>query len=70
MECLPILTLENVISTANISVTNTRNNDIIMVNHMREMKNNLIVCNIGHFDNKIDISRQANDVATKTLPMR
>lgn len=70
MECLPILTLENVISTANISVTNTRNNDIIMVNHMREMKNNLIVCNIGHFDNKIDISRQANDVTTKTLPMR
>lgn len=70
MECLPILTLENVISTANISVTTTRNNDIIMVNHMREMKNNLIVCNIGHFDNKIDISRQENDVTTKTLPMR
>lgn len=70
MECLPILTLENVISTANISVTTTRNNDIIMVNHMREMKNNLIVFNMGYFDNKIDISRQANNVATKTLPMR
>ncbi|KAF0889745.1 hypothetical protein E2562_030519 [Oryza meyeriana var. granulata] len=31
------------------------NKDIIMVDHMRRMKNNAIVCNIGHFDNEIDM---------------
>eukprot|EP01018_Ginkgo_biloba_P037542 Gb_24945 [translate_table: standard] len=55
MEGLPVLTLEDVVSTADIFVTTTGNKDIIMVDHMKKMKNNAIVCNIGHFDNEIDV---------------
>ncbi|CAA6662424.1 unnamed protein product [Spirodela intermedia] len=40
---------------ADIFVTTTGNKDIIMVDHMKKMKNNAIVCNIGHFDNEIDM---------------
>ncbi|CBI17300.3 unnamed protein product, partial [Vitis vinifera] len=45
----------DVVSEADIFVTTTGNKDIIMVDHMRKMKNNAIVCNIGHFDNEIDM---------------
>ncbi|KAF7807942.1 adenosylhomocysteinase [Senna tora] len=55
MEGLPVLTLEDVVSEADIFVTTTGNKDIIMIDHMRKMKNNAIVCNIGHFDNEIDM---------------
>uniref|UniRef100_A0A0C9RQC5 Adenosylhomocysteinase n=1 Tax=Wollemia nobilis TaxID=56998 RepID=A0A0C9RQC5_9CONI len=55
MEGLPVLTLEDVVSTADIFVTTTGNKDIIMVDDMKKMKNNAIVCNIGHFDNEIDM---------------
>ncbi|VAH37263.1 unnamed protein product [Triticum turgidum subsp. durum] len=56
MEGIQILTLEDVVSDADIFVTTTGNKDIIMVDHMRKMKNNAIVCNIGHFDNEIDMN--------------
>ncbi|CAA7400621.1 unnamed protein product [Spirodela intermedia] len=55
MEGIPVLTLEDVLSEADIFVTTTGNKDIIMVDHMKKMKNNAIVCNIGHFDNEIDM---------------
>ncbi|KVH90924.1 Adenosylhomocysteinase [Cynara cardunculus var. scolymus] len=55
MEGLQVLTLEDVLSEADIFVTTTGNKDIIMVDHMKKMKNNAIVCNIGHFDNEIDM---------------
>ncbi|MQL95756.1 hypothetical protein Taro_028439, partial [Colocasia esculenta] len=55
MEGLPVRTLEDALSEADIFVTTTGNKDIIMVDHMRKMKNNAIVCNIGHFDNEIDM---------------
>lgn len=55
MEGLLVLTLEDVVSDADIFVTTTGNKDIIMVDHMKKMKNNAIVCNIGHFDNEIDM---------------
>ncbi|KAJ8458092.1 hypothetical protein OPV22_031018 [Ensete ventricosum] len=55
MEGIPVLTLEDVVSEADIFVTTTGNKDIIMVDHMKKMKNNAIVCNIGHFDNEIDM---------------
>lgn len=55
MEGIQVLTLEDVLSEADIFVTTTGNKDILMVNHMRKMKNNAIVCNIGHFDNEIDM---------------
>ncbi|KAK6161684.1 hypothetical protein DH2020_005065 [Rehmannia glutinosa] len=55
MEGFQVLTLEDVVSEGDIFVTTTGNKDIIMVDHMRKMKNNAIVCNIGHFDNEIDM---------------
>ncbi|CAN6487269.1 unnamed protein product [Victoria cruziana] len=55
MEGLQVLTLEDVVSEGDIFVTTTGNKDIIMVKHMKQMKNNAIVCNIGHFDNEIDM---------------
>nr|KYP57010.1 Adenosylhomocysteinase 1 [Cajanus cajan] len=55
MEGLQVLTLEETLSVADIFVTTTGNKDIIMLNHMKQMKNNAIVCNIGHFDNEIDM---------------
>lgn len=56
MEGFQVLPLEDVVSQADIFVTTTGNKDIIMVSDMRKMKNNAIVCNIGHFDNEIDMN--------------
>lgn len=55
MEGLPFLTLQDVVNTVDIFVTTTGDKHIIIVDHMRKMKNNAIVCNIGHFDNEIDM---------------
>ena len=57
MDGTPVLTLEDVVSEADIFVTTTGNKNIIMVHHMKQIKNNAIVCNIGHFDNEIDMHR-------------
>jgi adenosylhomocysteinase len=52
-----VTTIEEAISRgAEIFVTATGNCDIIMVDHMAKMRNNSIVCNIGHFDNEIDVN--------------
>jgi adenosylhomocysteinase len=56
MEGYQVLTLEDVIDTADIFVTATGNRDIITAGHMARMKHNAIVCNIGHFDNEIDMA--------------
>jgi len=50
-----VTTLEDSLSRAEIFVTATGNKDIIMVEHMKKMRLNSIVCNIGHFDNEIDV---------------
>jgi adenosylhomocysteinase len=55
MEGYQVLTLEDVVSTADIFVTATGNADIITVEHMARMKDKAIVGNIGHFDNEIDM---------------
>lgn len=54
MEGYEVKRIESVINTADIFITATGNKDIIMVNHMAQMKNNAIVGNIGHFDNEVD----------------
>jgi len=48
--------LEDTLSSAEIYVTATGNKNIIMAHHMRDMRNQSIVCNIGHFDNEIDVA--------------
>lgn len=55
MEGYQILTLDDCVEYADIFCTTTGNKDIIMVKDMKKMKNNAIVCNIGHFDNEIDM---------------
>ena len=48
-------TIENVLDRADIFVTTTGNKDVICIDHMRSMKDKAIVCNIGHFDNEIQV---------------
>merc|ERR1719162_2200971 len=50
-----VLTVEDVVETADIFVTTTGNRDIITVEHMKRMKHNAIVANVGHFDLEIDV---------------
>jgi adenosylhomocysteinase len=60
MEGYQVQTLDDVAPDADIFVTATGNKDVITVDHMRAMKNNAIVCNIGHFDSEIQISGLRN----------
>ncbi len=56
MEGFRIVTMEEAAPVANIFVTTTGNYNIITHDHMEAMRNQAIVCNIGHFDNEIDIA--------------
>ena len=51
-----VTTIENALPVADIYVTTTGNKDIITADHMARMKDQAIVCNIGHFDNEIQVS--------------
>lgn len=55
MEGFEVLRLESVVSTGDIFVTATGNQDVITFSHMKQMKNNAIVANIGHFDSEIEV---------------
>ncbi|MCK9400447.1 MAG: adenosylhomocysteinase [Bacteroidales bacterium] len=57
MEGFEVNTLENALSRGNIFVTATGNKDVIKLEHMRRMKEESIVCNIGHFDNEIQVNQ-------------
>jgi len=56
MEGYRVVTLDYAADKADIFVTATGNIDIITVEHMKRMKNQAIVCNIGHFDNEIEVA--------------
>lgn len=60
MEGFEVTTMEDATSRADIFVTTTGNKDVITVDHMRDMKDRAIVCNIGHFDNEIQVEALAN----------
>jgi adenosylhomocysteinase len=57
MEGFEVNTIESTLGTADIYVTTTGNKDIITFDHMSKMKDQSIVCNIGHFDNEIQVDR-------------
>ena len=57
MEGYEVKTLEETLGTADIYVTATGNKDIIRLEHMLKMKDQAIVCNIGHFDNEIQVEK-------------
>jgi adenosylhomocysteinase len=56
MEGYRVVTMEYAADKADIFVTTTGNFHVITLDHMKAMKNNAIVCNIGHFDNEIDVA--------------
>ena len=56
MEGYRVVTMEYAADKADIFVTTTGNKNVIRHEHMAAMKNNAIVCNIGHFDNEIDVA--------------
>ncbi len=60
MEGYAVQTLEDVVATADIFVSATGNKDVIRLEHMRAMKHNAIVANIGHFDSEIQIAALRN----------
>jgi adenosylhomocysteinase len=55
MEGFEVNTLESTLGRADIYVTTTGNKDVITLQHMQQMKDQAIVCNIGHFDNEIQV---------------
>src|SRR5262249_41592112 len=63
-----VLTLEGVVGHADIFVTATGNKDVISIDHMRAMKDMAIVCNIGHFDNEIQVANLRNFKWTNVKP--
>ena len=60
MDGYAVKKLDDVVDSADIFVTATGNKDVITLDHMRSMKDMAIVCNIGHFDNEIQISNLRN----------
>ena len=60
MEGYEVVTIEDALPRADIYVTATGNKDIITLEHMRNMKDRAIVCNIGHFDNEIQVGALKN----------
>ncbi|MEM9097611.1 MAG: adenosylhomocysteinase, partial [Pseudomonadota bacterium] len=60
MDGFEVVTLEDVVSSADIFITTTGNKDVIRLEHMREMKDMAIVGNIGHFDNEIQVAALKN----------
>jgi len=68
MEGYEVVTMENASPRADIFVTTTGNKDVITMDHMRDMKDNAIVCNIGHFDNEIQTEPLRNMKWTNIKP--
>ncbi|MGY6411276.1 MAG: adenosylhomocysteinase [Alkalilacustris sp.] len=60
MDGYEVVTLEDVVSRADVFITATGNKDVIRLDHMREMKDMAIVGNIGHFDNEIQVAALKN----------
>ena len=60
MEGFEVTTMEEAVKEGNVFVTTTGNKDIITANHMAAMKDQAIVCNIGHFDNEIQVVPMEN----------
>jgi len=57
MEGFEVTTIENALSEGNIYVTTTGNKDVITAEHISKMKDQAIICNIGHFDNEIQVEQ-------------
>jgi adenosylhomocysteinase len=69
MEGFEVIRIEEALKIGNIYVTATGNKDVITIEHMRKMKDQSIVCNIGHFDNEIQVGQldSAYDIEKTTI---
>ena len=68
MDGYEVVTMDEAVGNIDIFVTATGNKDVITVDHMRAMKNMAIVCNIGHFDNEIQVEALRNFNWTNVKP--
>ncbi len=57
MEGFEVVTVEDTLAEGNVYVTTTGNKDILRIDHLKKMKDGAIVCNIGHFDNEIQVDK-------------
>ncbi len=65
MEGFEVTTMEEAVKEGDIFVTTTGNKDVIRVDHMEQMRNEAIVCNIGHFDNEIQVDKLEKVIVKK-----
>lgn len=70
MEGFEVTTMEDALKEGNIFVTTTGNCDVITLDHMLKMKNESIVCNIGHFDNEIQVNQLENYPGIKKVNIK
>ncbi len=70
MEGYEVKTVDDCLPEADIYVTATGNRDIIRMEHMEKMKDQAIICNIGHFDNEIQVSRLESYKGIKRLNIK
>ena len=70
MEGFEVTTIEETLGRADLYVTTTGNCDIITLEHMEKMKDQAIVCNIGHFDNEIQVDRLNHSREVKRLNIK
>ena len=70
MEGYRVVTVEDTLGKADIYVTTTGNTDIITIDHMKKMRDQAIVCNIGHFDNEIQVAKLENFPKIKKLNIK
>jgi len=70
MEGYEVTTLEDTLGRGDIYVTTTGNLDVITLEHMRHMKDQAIVCNIGHFDSEIQVDKLNNSTRRKSRSSR
>ncbi len=70
MEGFAVNTMENMLDSADIFVTTTGNKDVITIDHMAKMKDKAIVCNIGHFDNEIQVEKLENYPGIKRINIK
>lgn len=70
MEGFRVVTLEDTLGLADIYVTTTGNRDVITIDHMKKMKDQAILCNIGHFDNEIQVNKLENFPKIKKINIK
>ena len=70
MEGFEVTTVEETLGRADIYVTTTGNKDVITLDHMLNMKDQAIVCNIGHFDNEIQVDKLNNHPDVKMITVK